>query len=152
MAKRRHNILILNGPNLGQSLGIREPELYGFKDFATLVSECEEYGESLGFGVDFRQSNHEGELVTWIQEAREAHAGVILNAGAYTHTSIAILDALKMLDVPVIEVHITNIQKREEYRRHSYVAQAATGTISGFGGHGYILALDALRAMLDDKE
>jgi 3-dehydroquinate dehydratase-2 len=152
LAKPRHNILILNGPNLGQSLGIREPELYGFKDFATLVAECEEYGSAQGFRIDFRQSNHEGELVTFIQEAREEVSGLIINAGAYTHTSIAILDALKMLDVPVIEVHITNIQKREEYRRHSYVAQAATGTICGFGGHGYILALDAMRALLEDEE
>lgn len=147
MPKPRHNILILNGPNLNM-LGVREPDVYGFKNLSEIALECEERASELGCTIDFRQSNHEGEMVTIIQEAREACAGVIINAGAYTHTSIAILDALKVLSAPIIEVHISNTSKREEYRRHSYVSEVATGTISGFGGHGYILALDAMRALL----
>lgn len=149
MAKQRHNILILNGPNLNM-LGVREPEVYGFKNLSAIALECEEYASELGCSIDFRQSNHEGELVTIIQEARGTCAGVIINAGAYSHTSIALLDALKMLEIPVIEVHITNIHKRESFRHHSYVSQVAQGVICGFGGHGYILALDAMRALLDE--
>jgi 3-dehydroquinate dehydratase-2 len=150
LAKPRHNILVLNGPNLNM-LGVREPDVYGFKNLSALALECEEYAEALGFSIDFRQSNHEGELVTIIQDARESCAGLIINAGAYTHTSIAIHDALKILDVPIIEVHISNIYKRESFRHHSYVSPVATGTICGFGGHGYILALDAMRALLDEE-
>lgn len=151
MAKKRHNILILMGPNLNM-LGVREPDTYGFKSLSEIALECEEYASELGFTVDFRQSNHEGELVTMIQEAREGASGVIINAAAYSHTSIAILDALKMLETPIIEVHNSNIYKRESFRHHSHVSTVATGTITGFGGHGYILALDAMRALLDDEE
>lgn len=151
MAKQRHNILILNGPNLNM-LGVREPDVYGFKNLPTIALECEEYAGELGFEIDFRQSNHEGELVTILQESRETCAGVIINAAAYSHTSVAIHDALKLLEVPVIEVHLTNIYKREAFRQHSYVSPVAHGVICGFGGHGYILALDAMRALIDDEE
>ncbi|MBI3441450.1 MAG: type II 3-dehydroquinate dehydratase [Proteobacteria bacterium] len=149
MAKQRHNILILNGPNLNM-LGVREPEIYGFKSLSAIALECEEYASELGCSIDFRQSNHEGELVTIIQEARGTCAGVIINAGAYSHTSIALLDALKILEIPTVEVHISNILKRESFRRHSYISEVAQGVICGFGAHGYILALDAMRALLDE--
>jgi len=148
LTRERHNILILNGPNLNM-LGVREPEVYGFKTLSALENECREHAGELGCSVDFRQSNHEGELVTILQEARGRYAGLIINAGAYSHTSIALLDALKMLDMPVIEVHITNIFKRESFRHHSYVSEAAAGIICGLGVHGYILALDAMRTLLD---
>lgn len=151
MAKQRHNILVLNGPNLNM-LGVREPDVYGFKNLNAIALECEEYAGELGFDIDFRQSNIEGEMVTVIQEAHTHFSGVIINAGAYSHTSIAIHDALKILDVPIIEVHLSNPMKRESFRHTSYVAPLAKGTISGFGGHGYILALDAMRALLDDDK
>jgi 3-dehydroquinate dehydratase-2 len=151
LAKKRHNILILIGPNLNM-LGVREPDMYGFQTLAQIEAECAAYGEELGFGVELRQSNHEGELVTLIQEAREEASGLIINAAAYSHTSIAIHDALKLLDAPIIEVHGTNIHKREAFRHHSYVSSVAHGTICGFGGHGYILALDAMRALLDEEK
>lgn len=149
MSKQRHNILILNGPNLNM-LGLREPDVYGFKNLSAIALECEEYAGELGFEIDFRQSNMEGELVSILHEAHSHYAGVIINAAAYSHTSIAIHDALKILDVPIIEVHLTNIYKRENFRHHSYVSPLARGIICGFGGHGYLLALDAMRALLDD--
>lgn len=149
MAKGRHNILILNGPNLNM-LGTREPDIYGFKTLSAIAMACEEYAAELGIAIDFRQSNSEGDIVTIIQEAPEQFAGLIINAGAYSHTSIAIHDALKMLEMPIIEVHLSNIYKREAFRHHSYIAPLAQGVICGFGGHGYMLALDALRACLDD--
>lgn len=132
-------------------LGVREPDVYGFKNLNAIAAECEEYAAELGLSVDFRQSNHEGELVTMIQEARDGYAGVIINPAAYSHTSIALLDALKLLEVPVIEVHLSNIYKREAFRHHSYVSTVAQGVISGLGGHGYILALDAMRALIDEE-
>lgn len=135
-------IYCLNGPNLNL-LGEREPEIYGrdtLDDVRALVeSRCEESGVS----VVFRQSNHEGELVDWIQEARTNGGAVILNAGAYTHTSVAIHDALKALTIPVVEVHLSNPGNRESFRRRSFVAPAASGLIAGFGAHGYRLAVDA---------
>lgn len=146
-----HNILILNGPNLNM-LGVREPDIYGFKSLSAIALECEEYANELGCTLDFRQTNHEGEMVTIIQECRDAYAGLIINAGGYTHTSIAIHDALKLLDIPVIEVHLSNIHAREDFRKTSYISPLAQGMICGFGGHGYILALDALRALLDDRD
>jgi 3-dehydroquinate dehydratase-2 len=155
LAKQRHNILILNGPNLNM-LGVREPDVYGFKSLSAIALECEEYASELGCSIDFRQSNHEGELVTMIQEASansgaSRHvSGVIINGGAYSHTSIALQDALKILDIPIIEVHLSNTFKREEFRHHSYISAVAQGVICGFGAHGYILALDAMRALLDD--
>lgn len=149
MNKGRPNILILNGPNLGQ-LGTREPDVYGFKTLADIALACEEYAAEMGFAIDFRQTNLEGEMVNILNSVKGQYAGVIINAAAYTHTSIAIHDALKMLDVPVVEVHLSNLAKREGFRQHSYVAPVALGTICGFGGHGYLLALDALRACLDE--
>jgi 3-dehydroquinate dehydratase-2 len=138
-------IFILNGPNLNM-LGLRQPEIYGHQTLADVEASCKSYAESLGLEVDFRQSNIEGELVTWIQEARAAADGMIINAAAYTHTSVAIQDALMLLSVPVIEVHLSNIHKREAFRHHSYVAAAAQGMIAGFGSRGYLMALDALAA------
>lgn len=132
-------------------LGVREPDLYGFKNLPALALECEEYAGELGLNIDFRQSNIEGEMVTILNEAREGCDGVIINAAAYGHTSIALQDALKILEVPVIEVHLTNVAKREDFRQKSYVSAVAHGVISGFGGHSYILALDAMRALIDDK-
>jgi 3-dehydroquinate dehydratase-2 len=136
-------IFILNGPNLNM-LGLRQPEIYGHETLDDIEASCKSYGESLGLEIDFRQSNVEGELVTWIQEARAEADGLIINAAAYTHTSVAIQDALMLLSVPVIEVHLSNIHKREAFRHHSYVAAAAQGMICGFGSRGYLMALDAL--------
>lgn len=151
MAKQRHNILILNGPNLNM-LGVREPDVYGTRTLSAIALECGEHAEELGFSIDFRQSNHEGELVTIVQEARDSCSGVIINAGGYSHTSIALLDSLKVLDIPIVEVHVSNLFKREGFRHHSYISGVAQGVICGFGGHGYILALDAMSALLKEKK
>jgi 3-dehydroquinate dehydratase II len=140
-------ILVLNGPNLNL-LGVREPETYGRDTLADIEEACLERAAELGLAIDFRQSNHEGQLVDWIQEARETADGIVLNPGAYTHTSIAILDALRAADLPIIEVHLSNIHRRESYRRRSYVSEAAQGIICGFGGHGYLLALDAMARLI----
>ena len=141
-------ILVLNGPNLNM-LGTREPEVYGRDSLADVEAACAERGRVLGLEVEFRQSNSEGELVGWIQDALGIFDALIINAAAYTHTSVAILDALRAVDLPVIEVHITNIYQRDEFRRHSYVAMAARGVIAGCGTYGYQLALDAAARMLD---
>lgn len=141
-------ILILNGPNLNL-LGTREPEIYGRDTLADIEEACAEHAARYGIGVDFRQSNVEGELVSWIQEARVAHDGVIVNAGAYTHTSIAMLDALQAAETPAIEVHLSNVFRREEFRRHSYISLAAKGVICGFGAQSYLLAIDAMARLLD---
>ncbi len=138
-------IFVLNGPNLNL-LGTRQPEIYGRQTLGDIEAACAAKAAELGFDLDFRQSNHEGELVTWIQEAGAKAAGIIVNAGAYSHTSVAILDALNAVDMPVVEVHISNIFRREGFRHHSYVSQAATGVICGFGVEGYLLALAALAA------
>jgi len=140
-------ILVLNGPNLNL-LGVREPATYGRDTLADIEEGCLERAAELDLAVDFRQSNHEGQLVDWIQEARETADGIILNAGAYTHTSIAILDALRASEVPIIEVHLSNIHRRESYRRHSYVSEAAQGMICGFGAQGYLLALEAMAQLI----
>jgi 3-dehydroquinate dehydratase-2 len=142
-------ILILNGPNLNL-LGVREPATYGRETLAEIEDACLERGAALGLAVEFRQSNHEGQLVDWIQEARETAEGIILNAGAYTHTSIAILDALNAAELPVIEVHLSNVYRREAFRHHSYVSQGARGVIAGFGGHGYELALEAIARLVQE--
>lgn len=139
-------VLVLNGPNLNM-LGLRQPEIYGRTTLADIAVMMAERAKALGFALDFRQSNSEGELVTWIQEARGVAAGIVINAGAYTHTSVAILDALNAAEVPTIEVHISNIHKREAFRHHSYISLAAVGSIVGLGPHGYLLALDALAAL-----
>jgi 3-dehydroquinate dehydratase II len=140
-------ILVLNGPNLNL-LGVREPETYGRDTLADIEEACLERAAELDLSVDFRQSNHEGQLVDWIQEARETADGIVLNPGAYTHTSIAILDALRAAELPIIEVHLSNIHRRESYRRRSYVSEAAQGIICGFGAHGYLLALDAMARLI----
>jgi 3-dehydroquinate dehydratase II len=136
-------VFILNGPNLNL-IGQREPEIYGADTLASIEEGLRAQAAAAGLEIVFRQTNHEGVLVDWVQEARDGAAAVILNAGAYTHTSIAILDALRALQAPVIEVHLSNIFKREAYRHHSYVSPAATGVICGFGAQSYRLALAAL--------
>ena len=141
-------ILVLNGPNLNL-LGTREPDVYGHETMAEIEAACAERASALGLTVEFRQSNSEGELVDWIQEARNGYAGLIVNAGAYTHTSVALLDALLACDVPVIEVHLSNIFQRDDFRHHSYVSKAARGLICGFGGFGYEMALEAAARMLE---
>jgi 3-dehydroquinate dehydratase-2 len=140
-------VLILNGPNLNL-LGTREVEIYGRDSLSDIEKNCRNHARSLGLDVDFRQTNSESELVTWIQDARGTAGAVIINAGAYSHTSIAILDALKTLEVPVIEVHLSNIFQRESFRAESYVSRAAKGLIAGFGAHGYLLALDAISQLI----
>ncbi|MEI8395228.1 MAG: type II 3-dehydroquinate dehydratase [Rhodospirillaceae bacterium] len=140
--------MILNGPNLNM-LGVREPAIYGSQTLADLEAACRERADVLGIGIDFRQSNSEGELVTWIQQARAESDGIIINAGAYTHTSIAILDALTLAELPVIEVHLSNIFRRESFRHQSYVSMVAHGVICGLGVNGYLLALDAMSSILD---
>ncbi|MCW8087888.1 type II 3-dehydroquinate dehydratase [Sabulicella glaciei] len=140
-------VAVLNGPNLNM-LGTREPEKYGAATLDDLESLCAETAEELGLAIDFRQSNIEGELVSWIQECRGRAAGIVINPAAYSHTSVAILDALSAVDLPVIEVHITNIHRREEFRHHSYVSRIATGVIAGLGIGGYALALRAMAGIL----
>ena len=130
-------------------LGVREPAVYGRQSLDDLEGMCGERAESLGLVIDFRQSNSEGELVGWIQQARTDNDGIIINAGAYTHTSIAILDALILAELPIIEVHLSNIFRRESFRHHSYVSMAAKGVICGLGVNGYLLALDAMATLLD---
>jgi 3-dehydroquinate dehydratase-2 len=136
-------ILVLNGPNLNL-LGTREPAIYGRATLADIGAATKERASALGFQVDFRQSNSESELVSWIQEARSGFAGIIINAGAYTHTSIAILDALSAIEAPIIEVHLSNIYRREAFRHQSFVSRAATGIIAGLGAKGYELAVEAI--------
>jgi 3-dehydroquinate dehydratase-2 len=140
-------ILILNGPNLNM-LGTREPELYGEQTLDDINNICSDRASKLGLTIDFRQSNAESELVHWIQQAPKNNAAIILNAGAYTHTSIAILDALRLTGVPIVEVHLSNIFQREEYRHTSFVSKAAHGVICGFGSNGYELALDATAKLI----
>ncbi|HUU66190.1 MAG TPA: type II 3-dehydroquinate dehydratase [Methyloceanibacter sp.] len=140
-------LYVLNGPNLNL-LGTREPEVYGHETLDDLRQRCERKAESLGLSVIFRQSNLEGELVTWIQEARTDASGLIVNAGAFTHTSIAMLDALLACPVPTVEVHLSNIFTREPFRHRSYISKAAKGVICGFGGLGYELAIEALAATI----
>ena len=136
-------IFVLNGPNLNM-LGLRQPEIYGRETLADLEALCRERAAELEVAVEFRQTNHEGELIDWIHEARSAADGIVLNAGALSHTSIAVLDALKAAELPVVEVHLSNIHAREEFRQRSLVAGIAVGQISGLGAKGYELALDAL--------
>jgi len=144
-------ILILNGPNLNM-LGVREPDIYGCETLADIEELCNQRATSLGLTVNFKQSNLEGEIVADIQNARGTAAGIIINAAGYTHTSVAILDALNISELPVIELHISNIHAREAFRHHSYVAQAATGIICGFGSHGYVLAIDAMARLIECAE
>ena len=134
------HVLILDGPNLNL-LGQREPAIYGRETLADVEAQARALSTELGLELTFKQSNAEHQLIDWIHAARDTAAGVIINPGAYTHTSIAIHDALKALDCPIVEVHISNIHKREDFRHHSYVSRVADGVIAGLGAHGYLLAL-----------
>ena len=135
-------ILVLNGPNLNQ-LGMREPGVYGTGTLADIEAECASAAERLGISMDFRQSNHEGVLIDWIQAAIGTADAIVINGGAYTHTSVALHDALKLTQLPVIEVHLTNIYKREDFRHHSYISTVANGVICGLGPQGYVFAIQA---------
>lgn len=143
-------IYVLNGPNLNL-LGEREPEVYGRTTLDEIGVRVRERAKAAGLGVEFRQSNSEAELIEWLQEARQKAAGVILNAGGLSHTSVALLDAARALDRPLIEVHLSNPYAREEYRRHSFISEAATGVICGLGADGYLYAVDALAHLLKER-
>lgn len=145
------SVLVLNGPNLNL-LGTREPEVYGRTTLANIEADCTAHAAKLGFALEFRQSNSEGALVDWIQEAPGNHGAIVINPAAYSHTSVAILDALKAVDLPVVEVHLSNIHRRETFRGHSYVSKAALGVICGFGPRGYVMALDALAGLLLNQQ
>ncbi len=142
------NILVINGPNLNM-LGIREPEIYGKETYNSLVEKIEEYAHDKGVNVKCFQSNHEGDLVDVIQFAYGIYDGIVINPGAYTHTSVAILDALKAVSLPVVEVHISDVDSREEFRKISFVRNACYETISGKGTDGYLLAIDSLMEKLE---
>jgi 3-dehydroquinate dehydratase-2 len=143
-------VYILNGPNLNL-LGEREPEVYGYTTLAQIEKMCAAQAAAHGLAITFRQSNHEGEIVDQIQEARTSGSAVIINPAGYGHGSIPILDALQTLTVPVIEVHLSNIHRREAYRNHSYVSKAATGIVMGLGAQGYLRAVDAVAEILSSK-
>lgn len=140
-------IFLLNGPNLNL-LGKRQPEIYGSETLADVEARCRSLAAELDLSIVFRQSNAEHQIIDWIHEAREAARGIIINPAAFTHTSVAILDALKTFEGPILEVHISNVHQRESFRHHSYVSLAATGVIAGFGTHGYLLALRHMRMVL----
>ena len=140
-------ILIINGPNLNL-LGEREESKYGKETLDQVKKNCEAHAKSIGLEIEFEQSNIEGEIVTMIQKAKNNFQGIIINAAGYTHTSVAILDALLAIKLPVIEVHITNIYNREEFRKKSLISKAANGIICGFGINGYIMALDSIKKIL----
>lgn len=144
------SILILNGPNLNL-LGTRQPEIYGHETLADIEALSRAHAKVLGLGLDFVQSNHEGALIDAIHAARGRHDGIILNAGAYTHTSVALMDAISSAQVPTIELHLSNIHAREACRHNSYIARVALGVICGFGAQGYVLAIDALRGHLERR-
>lgn len=143
-------VLVLNGPNLNL-LGTREPDVYGAETLASIEESCRARADGLGLEIEFRQTNAEGQLVDWVQQARDTHDLLIVNAGAYTHTSVALLDALKAVSLPVIEVHLSNIHQREDFRHHSYVSKVAQGMICGFGGFGYEMALESAARLLTTK-
>ncbi|MBZ9558014.1 MULTISPECIES: type II 3-dehydroquinate dehydratase [unclassified Modicisalibacter] len=141
-------LLVLNGPNINM-LGTRQPELYGHETLADVAALCQRRGETCGLTIDFRQTNHEGELIDWLHQARGKVDGVVLNPGAWTHTSVAIRDAILASELPVIEVHISNVHKREAFRHHSYVSDVAVGVICGLGTHGYALAIEHFSQRLE---
>ncbi len=141
------SVLVLNGPNLNL-LGTREPDIYGSETLDDIRAKTEERAAGRGLSVDFRQSNAEHELIGWIQEAKGQAAGIILNAGAFTHTSLAIADALAAVALPVVEVHLSNIYRREHFRHHSHISRQAEGVICGFGSESYVLAVDAMAHVL----
>jgi 3-dehydroquinate dehydratase II len=140
-------VYILNGPNLNM-LGLREPAIYGRATLADVQGQAEAHARTLNLTIDFRQSNHEGDLVGWIQEGRDKASGIVLNAGALTHTSVALLDALNAAEIPAVEVHLSNVFKREVFRHHSYISPGVVGVICGFGAGSYLLALSAIAAIL----
>lgn len=142
------SILILNGPNLNL-LGTRQPEVYGTTTLADIEALCRAHAKARGASMDFAQSNSEGALIDHIHAAKGVHGGIILNAGAYTHTSIALMDAIASVELPVVELHLSNVHAREEFRHQSYIAKVALGVICGFGAAGYPLAIDALLGHLD---
>ncbi len=143
-------IYVLNGPNLNM-LGTREPQTYGHETLKDIEALCAAKAKTLGFGIDFRQSNIEGELVGWIQDARAKASGIAINAGAYTHTSVALHDALKAAEVPAVELHLSNVHKREAFRHASLIAPAVNGVIAGFGSNSYELAIEALAHIINAK-
>ncbi len=144
-------ISVLNGPNLNM-LGLREPAIYGRATLDDVEQACIQAAERLDVAIDFRQTNGEGELISWVQECRGRARGIVINPAGYSHSSIALLDALLAVGLPVIEVHLSNIHRREEFRRHSYVSQAALGVICGLGVRGYALALTAMAETLLDED
>lgn len=145
-------VYILNGPNLNL-LGLREPAVYGTATLGDVEALCRSHAKSLGLEVEFRQSNSEGELVSWIHEARDRASGIAINAGAYTHTSVALHDALKAADIPAVELHLSNVHRREAFRHTSLIAPAVNGVICGFGTNSYVLALSALHSIISpDKK
>ena len=143
-------ILVINGPNLNL-LGSREKEKYGQSSLDDIKNNCQIHAKKIGIDLDFKQSNVEGELVNFIQGARNTHDGIIINAGGYTHTSVAILDALLAVKKPTIELHITNIYKREDFRHKSLISKAADGIICGLGIDGYIMALDGIKKIITNE-
>ncbi|WP_375256269.1 type II 3-dehydroquinate dehydratase [Yoonia sp.] len=145
-----HSLLILNGPNLNL-LGTRQPEVYGHTTLGDIEALCKTTAEAMGVSVTFAQSNHEGEMVDMLHAAQSAHHGIILNAGAYTHTSVALMDAISSIALPVIELHLSNVHAREDFRRTSYISRVVVGQICGFGAAGYPLAMEALAGHLNNK-
>lgn len=143
-------VAVLNGPNLNM-LGLRQPEIYGADTLDDVEQLCAETAEALGLAIDFRQTNGEGELITWVQECRGRAAGIVINPAGYTHTSVALMDALLAVELPVIEVHISNIHRRESFRHQSYVSKAAVAVICGCGVQGYALALTAMAELLQNQ-
>ena len=144
----KHKVLILNGPNLNM-LGIREPEIYGSGSLSDVESACEQEAKVLSMSVICKQSNEEGKLVTWVQNAINDMDGLLINAGAYTHTSLALLDSLSAAQLPTIEIHMSNIHSREQFRHHSFVSLVASGMICGLGSYGYVLGLRAIHRILN---
>lgn len=144
-------IFVLNGPNLNL-LGKRQPEVYGTATLEDVRKLAEARAQMHGLRIDFRQSNHEGELVDWIQEARETASAIIINAAGYTHTSVALLDSLQAAELPVVEVHLSNIFRRDSFRQHSYISLGANGVICGLGAKGYELAVDALAEIIQSQD
>lgn len=144
---KRRNVLVIHGPNLNM-LGKREPDIYGHQTLGQINSKLKAQADKRGLRIESFQSNHEGDIVEKIQHAQGTFHGIIINPAAYTHTSIAIRDALMMLDIPIVEIHLSNIYKREPFRHTSMISDIVTAQISGFGPHGYILALDGLAQML----
>jgi 3-dehydroquinate dehydratase II len=150
-APASRTVFILNGPNLNL-LGKRQPHIYGHETLADVERDCRVLAAELGLAICFHQSNREYEIIDWIHEARESAGGIVMNPAAFTHTSVAILDALNTFEPPVIEVHISNVHQREAFRHHSYVSMRANGVIAGFGTQGYLLALRRVARLIDEAE